>query len=178
MKEAIEDVSEFHRRSKTPILTTPEFPSVARIDLRERLFVEEGIREFLKALHARDMVGVADGIIDTIYVLIGCGLELGLPLEALWQEVQKKNLEKFVEVMGPDGVVSYEIYKDAGGKVVKPPGWTPPDIEGILRRHGWKPRVLTKEDVRMLKTELGFSPVPAVEAAFERILALIPESAK
>jgi hypothetical protein len=28
---------------------------------------------------------------------------------------------------------------DATGKLQKPDGWTPPDVEGVLRRAGWKP---------------------------------------
>ena len=29
--------------------------------------------------------------------------------------------------------------KDSGGKVIKPDGWTPPDIVGKLREQGWRP---------------------------------------
>jgi predicted HAD superfamily Cof-like phosphohydrolase len=80
------------------------------------------------------MVEVADGIIDSIYVLVGMGLELGLPLEALWNEVQRSNMAKAIEQ--PDG--TFKVMRRADGKVLKPEGWTPPDIAGVLRAHGWK----------------------------------------
>lgn len=92
------------------------------------------VDECLSAMEDRDMVEVADGIIDSIYVLVGMGLELGLPLQALWEEVQRSNMAKAIEQ--PDG--SFKVLKRADGKVIKPEGWTPPDIAGVLRAHGWK----------------------------------------
>lgn len=135
MKQAASDVALFHSMTDTPVHTVPAFPSGERIVLREDLINEEVNRELMQALLVKDMVGVADGIIDSIYVLIGMGHEFGLPLEALWNEVQRANASKAVEQ--PDG--TYKVVRRADGKVLKPEGWTPPDIEGVLRAYGWKP---------------------------------------
>jgi hypothetical protein len=40
---------------------------------------------------------------------------------------------------GPFPVVAGEIVKRADGKILKPEGWKPPDIEGELRAQGWEP---------------------------------------
>lgn len=133
MRHVAFDVQRFHEVTDTPVLRVPEFPSDERVELRKRLIKEE-IDETLTALDGRDMVEVADGIIDSIYVLVGMGLELGLPLDDLWREVQHSNMSK--AVMQPDG--SYKVLKRPDGKVTKPEGWKPPDIAGSLRYAGWK----------------------------------------
>ncbi len=133
MKSLADDVARFHEVTDTPVFVVPEFPSDERIELRVKL-VDEEVGETLSAVAARDMIEVADGIIDSIYVLVGKGLELGLPLEALWNEVHRSNMAKATEQ--PDG--TFKVVRRADGKVLKPEGWTPPDIAGVLRAHGWK----------------------------------------
>lgn len=113
--------------------------------MREGLIREEVIRELLTALYERDMIGVADGIVDSIYVLIGLGHELGLPLVALWEEVQRSNMAK--AVLQPDG--SYRVARRADGKILKPEGWTPPDIASVLRAHGWKGFQETEDSAKL-----------------------------
>lgn len=131
--EATLDVARFHRVTDTPSLSVPSFPAADRVDLRRDL-VDEETCELMSALELRDMVEVADGIIDDIYVLIGMGLELGLPMAELWSEVQRSNMAKVTEQ--PDG--TFKVMRRADGKILKPEGWTPPDIAGILRAHGWQ----------------------------------------
>lgn len=43
-----------------------------------------------------------------------------------------------VEVV-PTGDEDGIVVKRADGKIMKPPGWTPPDIEGELKLQGWEP---------------------------------------
>lgn len=128
------DVAYFHELTETPVCTVPAWPSDERVALRVDLVTEEVVRELLPAVESRDLVATADAIIDSIYVLVGMGLELGLPLQALWEEVQRSNISK--AVLQPDG--TFKVMRRADGKVLKPAGWTPPDIEGVLRAHGWK----------------------------------------
>lgn len=134
MRHVAFDVRRFHEVTDTPVLRVPEFPSDERMLLREELIVEEVVRELLRAIRERDMEGVADGGIDSIYVIIGLMHECGCPVSELWDEVHRKNMAKAVEQ--PDG--TFKVLKRADGKVIKPEGWTPPDIAGILRAHGWK----------------------------------------
>lgn len=132
--KAVEDVAKFHVATDTPCLGEPEWPADERVDLRVSLIVEEVTKELLPAIAARDLVETADAIVDSIYVLIGAGLEFGIPIGAVWDAVQRANMAKAVEQ--PDG--TFKVVKRPDMKVLKPEGWCPPDVEGILRGNGWQ----------------------------------------
>jgi len=72
-----------------------------------------------------DIVELADGIADTIYVLLGTAVEAGLDMEPIFAEVQRSNMSK---IDGP-------IRED--GKRLKGPKFSPPNIDAILRTLGW-----------------------------------------
>lgn len=99
----------------------PLSPSFIRPELRSRLIAEEGI-ETLRAIRSRDILGTIDGLCDLLYVTYGAAVEFGIDLEPFWDEVHRTNMAK---AGGPT--------RD-DGKVMKPEGWTPPDITGIYRR--------------------------------------------
>jgi predicted HAD superfamily Cof-like phosphohydrolase len=125
----------------------PHVPSDDRVRLRAALIAEE----FFETLHAMfdsehietfrtlllaiareapvrvNLVEVADGLCDLAYVIEGTHLEFGMDSGPIAAEVHRSNLLK---VGGP---------KSPLGKQLKPEGWTPPDIEGELRKQGWKP---------------------------------------
>ncbi|MFE2994112.1 hypothetical protein ACFXG4_03760 [Nocardia sp. NPDC059246] len=54
---------------------------------------------------------------------------LQLPLKSLWKEVHASNMRKLV-----DG----KVIRDEGGKVLKPAGWSAPDVAGVLASGGWE----------------------------------------
>jgi len=68
---------------------------------------------------------VGDALVDLSYFIAGMGLEMGLPMDRMWDEVQRANMDKF-----PGGVA----LRRPDGKVVKPEGWKPPDHAGIIRQ--------------------------------------------
>lgn len=136
MRDIEQDVAYFHRLTDTPVCTTPAWPSDDRVDLRVSLIVEEVARELLSALASRDMVGTADAIIDSIYVLVGTSLELGLPFDNLWEEVQRANVSK-ARRDPATGITA--VVRRPDGKILKPEGWTPPAIAEVLLAYGWKP---------------------------------------
>ena len=105
---------------------TASNPADKLILLRARLMVEE-LGETLAGMVEGDAVQVADGLADLLYVTIGTALAFGIPLEGVWSAVQQANMAKF-----PGG----KIVRDEQGKVVKPEGWTPPDIAGVLAQGG------------------------------------------
>jgi len=125
VKQAIQDVADFHRACGVPILLTPHFPEDDRIELRINIMDEEFNKELLPAINRRDMIATADGIADAIYVLVGTALEFGIPLEWVWDAVQAANMAKVDPVTGL-------VRRRADGKVLKPDGWQPPDIEKVL----------------------------------------------
>lgn len=124
MSELIQDVRYFHLACNIPILMAPTLPSPERVELRKNLTIEEH-EETIKAMDEGDLVGIADGIADTIYIALGNALEFGIPLEYVWAEVQRSNMAKVDPVTG-------KVRRREDGKVLKPEGWTPPDIAGIM----------------------------------------------
>lgn len=74
----------------------------------------------------RNLPAAADGLIDMEYVILGTHVTMGIDSNPLWDEVQKANMAK-------EGGATRE-----DGKILKPHGWQPPDIEGALRRQGWR----------------------------------------
>lgn len=107
---------------------TPGVPDPRYGDMQFAMVAEE-FEELKKAHEAGDVVQVADGLADLIYVAVGLGITYGIPLEEVFAEVQRTNMAKF-----PGGVVK----RRPDGKVLKPDGWKPPDIVGILERHGMR----------------------------------------
>ena len=157
MKTVMRDVTEFHQVAGQAIGErlnasdqfgyTEALPRVLRNileplkrqsdtkSLRMRLMFEE-LLEASEAMIVGDELELADALVDLVYVVAGTAVTYGLPIEQLWTEVQRANMDKF-----PGG----EAVLDEGGKVVKPPGWTPPDVEGALRKGGWTPAEETGE---------------------------------
>jgi predicted HAD superfamily Cof-like phosphohydrolase len=72
-----------------------------------------------------NIVEIADAIADSIYVLIGTALEYGIPLDAVWGEVQISNMAKVDLDTG-------KVRRREDGKVLKSEGWTKPDIRKAL----------------------------------------------
>jgi predicted HAD superfamily Cof-like phosphohydrolase len=88
------------------------------VEFRRRLHDEER-EELHAAMMAGDLVGVADGLADLVYVLYGTALHYGIDLDAVIAEVHRSNMTK----TAPEGGV---------GKVVKGPEFQAPNIEGEL----------------------------------------------
>lgn len=70
----------------------------------------------------RSLVGAIDGLCDLLATVYGAAVTFGVDLAPFWEEVHRTNLAK---AGGP---------KRADGKRLKPEGWEPPDIEGVLER--------------------------------------------
>jgi predicted HAD superfamily Cof-like phosphohydrolase len=75
---------------------------------------------------AKSLPDIADAIADSIYVLVGTALEYGIPLDRVWNAVQAANMAEVDPVTGL-------VRKRTDGKILKPDGWLPPDIAGILQ---------------------------------------------
>lgn len=127
MKTLLNDVAGFHQACDLPVLAKPQFVP-ERAALRSALLAEE-CQETVDAIAAGDMVEIADGLADVIYVAVGTALEFGIPLERVWAEVHRSNMAKVDPVTG-------KAVKRADGKVIKPEGWTPPDVAGVLTDAG------------------------------------------
>ena len=125
MNYLMEDVAAFHKACDVPVSTTPHILSQDREDLRVKLIAEEINSELIPAMRAGNLVEIADGIADAIYVLVGAALEYGIPLDQVWQEVHSANMKK----VDPD---TGKVTKRSDGKILKPLGWKPPNIKSAL----------------------------------------------
>lgn len=124
MANLVDQVREFHEATDTPCLERPTIPGSRRKDLRIRLIQEE-VTETIDALEADDLVEIADGLADIIYVCIGAALEYGIPLDKVWFQVQQSNMAKVDPLTG-------KANKRDDGKIIKPEGWQPPNIASVL----------------------------------------------
>lgn len=117
-------VAKFHRTFSRPgpeTIDLAEFPGELRIKL-----IDEEAEEFAEAVRAGDVVEMVDALCDLLYVTYGAAVDLGVDLEPFFAEVHRSNMAK---VGG---------YRREDGKWIKPAGWQPPDVKGLLERlYGW-----------------------------------------
>ncbi|MEQ9168446.1 MAG: nucleoside triphosphate pyrophosphohydrolase family protein, partial [Fulvivirga sp.] len=88
--DSLNQVADFHKTFKHPILESPGIPDEKRCALRVELIAEE-LKELEEAIKDKDLVEVADALCDIQYVLSGAILEFGLgdKFKALFDEVQR-----------------------------------------------------------------------------------------
>lgn len=93
--DSLNQVAQFHRTFKHPILDAPALPAPERCRLRVELLSEE-LKELQQAIDDNDLVEVADALCDLQYVLSGAILEFGLgeKFKTLFDEVQRSNMSK------------------------------------------------------------------------------------
>ena len=119
-------VGDFHRAYGLPLRVAPTAEvGTDQVALRQAL-IEEEVGELATASRVGDLVGVADALADIVYVAYGTAHVYGIDLDAVLDEVHASNMTK----LGADG----RPVRRADGKVLKGPGYRPPDIAAILAR--------------------------------------------
>lgn len=121
---AINDVKEFHTKFGLP---APYYNTLLDEAARQRRYnlITEEAKELLEAT---DPDSQFDALIDLLYVVLGTGVEMGVDTVQLWNgwnRVHESNMDK----LGPDGK---PILRE-DGKLLKPEGWQPPNLEGIFK---------------------------------------------
>ena len=81
-------------------------------------FLDEEVQELRDAMAAGDVVGIADAVADIVYVAVGTAVTYGIPFDAVLAEVHISNMTK--------------VNSPAEAKLVKGPGYRPPDVAGVL----------------------------------------------
>ena len=152
--DSLNQVAEFHKTFKHPIVENPTLPSRRRCDLRVALIREE-LEELEAAIEDNDLVEVADALCDIQYVLSGAVLEFGLgeKFRDLFDEVQRSNMSKscatkeeaeatvehYKENRGvncyykeSDG--HFLVYRTDDNKTLKSINYSPADLKSILKK--------------------------------------------
>lgn len=95
-------------------------------------FMQEELDEFSDAMDAENEAKAFDALLDLVYVAMGTAHLLGFPWQEGWDLVQVANMSKLratTGMVGPRGDAKYDV--------IKGPDFVPPDIEGLLQKHGW-----------------------------------------
>lgn len=122
MKQPMDDVREFHE--KFGVLINDDVKHFGHVPphtrkLRVDLLIEE-CTEYLQAECDHDIVQIADALADMVYIICGTALSYGIPLHMVWDTIHASNMRK---IGGPTR---------EDGKILKPEGWNPPDVKGVL----------------------------------------------
>jgi predicted HAD superfamily Cof-like phosphohydrolase len=88
--------------------------------------IEEEHKELEQALLDNDRVEQLDALIDILVVTIGAIHSMGADAEGAWKEVMRTNFAKIDHETG-------KVRKREDGKVLKPVGWTPPDLKPYVK---------------------------------------------
>ena len=134
-----DDLSQFHQKmglpvsaeSVTPVEISQAPGALSSSDFQFRLsFLYEEIRELIEGQTNRDLSKISDALVDIVYVALGTAHYAGIPFDALWQEVQRANMEKRPWREGDP----IKPRNTTGLEITKPEGWRPPDIDGVLKK--------------------------------------------
>ncbi len=89
--------------------------------------IKEEYDELVLALLDADAVEQLDALIDILVVTIGAIHSAGFDAEGAWKEVMKTNFAKIDRETG-------KVRKREDGKVLKPQGWTAPDLKPFVKK--------------------------------------------
>tara|TARA_B100001093_G_C26435475_1_gene845812 strand:- start:207 stop:584 length:378 start_codon:yes stop_codon:yes gene_type:complete len=85
--------------------------------------ISEEYNETLDAFKKSDLVELADGLADMVWVIMGMCNSCGIQFDNVWKEVRASNMSKFV-----DG----KAIKNEYGKIMKPKTYFKPNIKNAL----------------------------------------------
>lgn len=88
--------------------------------------INEEVTELSEAVSNTDKVETLDALIDIIVVTIGAIHSMGADAEGAWKEVMTTNFAKIDRETG-------KVRKREDGKVLKPLGWTPPNLKSFIK---------------------------------------------
>lgn len=120
MSTNFEDVQAFYRKFEIPHACDPSLLGPATYEFRLNRLHEE-LAEFATAHQNKDLMGCADALVDLVYIAMGTAINMGLPWQELWDEVQRANMTK-ARALHP-GESKHNTTLD----VIKPRGWRGPD---------------------------------------------------
>lgn len=119
MRVAQEKVETFMEKIGDVVETTPVIGDVPSGVRRQKL-MEEELMEYGTALRKGDLIGIADGLGDLIYTVLGTAAHHGINLEPIFEEIHRSNMTK-----DRDHSLGYKLCR-------KGEGYTPPNLAPLL----------------------------------------------
>jgi len=141
------DVADFQKKFGHLHNNKPTHLTLRKLQERTACMLEE-LQEFVDAAHAQDLAGQADALVDLVYFALGTANMMGLPWQALWDDVHQANMRKVPGVTKRGHLVD----------CVKPEGWVGPKTLEILERFGYNKEVDSKEENHCDDAEYQRSP--------------------
>jgi len=83
--------------------------------------------EFDELQQSKSRIDALDALIDILVVTVGAIHSMGADGEGAWREVMRTNFAKIDKDTG-------KVRKREDGKVLKPVGWTPPDLKPFIEK--------------------------------------------
>jgi predicted HAD superfamily Cof-like phosphohydrolase len=123
-----QDVIDFHRKFSIQYDGPPR--NLAEVDpdlaeFRESRLYDEFL-EIKDAIIGDDMEAYLDGLVDLIYIALGTAHLCGWDFNEAWRRVHAKNMAK----MRAESAEASQYKHNCD--IVKPPGWTPPDLSDLV----------------------------------------------
>lgn len=89
--------------------------------------IAEEVAELNEAISQGDRVEQLDALVDILVVTVGAIHSAGYDAEGAWREVMNTNFAKIDKETG-------KVRKREDGKVLKPVGWTPPNLAPFITK--------------------------------------------
>jgi len=120
-------IREFHQALGADLPARPTLPDAEMLILRQTLIREEyeevtAVFQHLISGQSRDITPLIHELTDLLYVVYGAIEACGVDPDPVFAEVHRANMQKMA---GP---------RRADGKLLKPPGWQPADVRGVIER--------------------------------------------
>lgn len=121
----LKDIDQFHRKFELPRPSKPQLLDAELAKFRIR-FMQEELDEFIYAHQTGDLAEALDALVDLTYVVLGTAWLMNLPFDKAWDAVHTANMKKV------RATSHAQSKRQTLFDVVKPPGWTAPDINKVI----------------------------------------------
>lgn len=124
--DPVSDIEEFHQKFQLHYDGPPrQLPPPLSI-FRQK-FMKEELDEYAYANAKGELEGQLDALVDLMYVALGTAYLQGFDLREAWRRVHEANMKK-VRV-----TLASQSKRKSTFDVVKPEGWTPPDLSDLVK---------------------------------------------
>jgi len=121
----LKDIDSFHKKYKFEKNEKVGIPDDNELVNFRTSFLMEELAEYTQAITKKDTAAALDALVDIVYIALGTAWLFNLPFNKAWDAVQKANMSKI-------RTKSKSKKRGTSFDVVKPKGWTAPDIDQII----------------------------------------------